>query len=247
MEFMDMANRFLTFQHMPWEGPGIHLQRSAKKWGVQLEVIEVWRQPIPDLAPYDALIVLGGEPNVDQEEIYPFLRAEKAAIRRSIEEDRPYLGFCLGHQLLAEALGANVGDNFCRSVGFIEGQMTKEGSHHPLLRRLPQTFPLFKWHAQAILPPVPKHIEVLVTSPECLVEAISVTQRAHIVGLQFDNHAATRANVTQWLKEDSHWLSHSPSVNPSKVLTDATMLEKSAGEQFEILFGNFMALVLDLN
>lgn len=239
-----MAKIFLTFQHMPWEGPGIHLIRSAEKRDIKLEVVEVWHEPIPDLAPYDALIVLGGGPNVDQEEKYPFLRAEKAAIRRSIEEERPYLGFCLGHQLLADALGANVGDNFCRSVGFIEGQLTKEGSHHPLLQRLPQTFSIFKWHAQAILPPVPKHIEVLVTSLECLVEAISVTNRPHIVGLQFDNHAATCANVTKWLEEDSNWLSHSPRVNPSKVLADAKLLEKSVGEQFEILFGNFMKLVL---
>jgi GMP synthase-like glutamine amidotransferase len=229
---------------MPWEGPGIHLIQSAKRWGVQLEVIEVWRKPIPELAPYDGLIVLGGEPNVSQEEKYPFLKPEKVAIRRSIEEDRPYLGFCLGHQLLADALGANVGDNFCRSVGFIEGQVTREGSHHPLLQRLPQTFSIFKWHAQAILPPVPKHIEVLVTSPECLVEAISITHRPHIVGLQFDNHAATCANVTKWLEEDSNWLSHSPSVNPSKVLADATLLEKSVGAHFNILFGNFMKLAL---
>ena len=229
---------------MPWEGPGIHLLRSAESRGVQLEVIEVWRQPIPDLAPYDALIVLGGEPNVNQEEKYPFLRAEKAAIRRFIDEDRPYLGFCLGHQLLADALGAKVGANFCQSVGFIEGQVTKEGSQHPLLQRLPQTLPLFKWHAQAILPPVPKHIEVLVTSSECLVEAISVTKRAHIVGLQFDNHAATRVNVGKWLEEDSEWLSYTPNINPSKVLTDAALLERQVGEQFEILFENFMKLVL---
>ena len=91
---------------------------------------------------------------------------------------------------------------------------------------------------------MPKHIEVLVTSTECLVEAISVTRRAHIVGLQFDNHAATPVNVTKWLEEDSEWLSHSQSLNPSKVLTDATLLERQAGEQFEILFGNFMELVL---
>jgi GMP synthase-like glutamine amidotransferase len=172
------------------------------------------------------------------------LRAEKAVIRQSLAEDRPYLGFCLGHQLLADALGANVGANFCRSVGFIDGQVTKEGSQHPLLRRLPQTLPLFKWHAQAILPPVPRHIEVLVTSSECLVEAISVAKRAHIVGLQFDNHAATPANVAKWLEEDMEWLSHSPSLNPSKVLADARLFERSVEEQFEVLFGNFMELVL---
>jgi GMP synthase-like glutamine amidotransferase len=239
-----MAKRFLTFQHMPWEGPGIHLQRSAKSWGVHLEVIELWHEPIPDLGAYDALIVLGGEPNVDQEDKFPFLRTEKAAIRRSIEEDRPYLGFCLGHQLLANALGANVGDNFCRSVGFIKGQVTKEGSQHSLLRHLPKAFPLFKWHAQAILPPVPKHIEVLVTSPECLVEAISVTNRPHIVGLQFDNHAATRKNVAKWLKEDAEWVSRLPNVSPARVFSDAGKLERTVGEQFEILFSNFVELVL---
>ena len=239
-----MAMRFLTFQHMPWEGPGIHLLRSAKRRGVKLEVVEVWHRPVPDLGPYDALIVLGGEPNVDQEEKYPFLRAEKAAIRGFIEENRPYLGFCLGHQLLADALGAKVGENFCRSVGFVEGQLTKEGSDHPLFQGLPQTFSLFKWHGQAILPPVPKHIDVLMTSPECLVEAVSVTDRPHVVGLQFDNHAATQVDVSKWLEEDSNWLSRPPSVDTSKVIPDATRLEKSVGEQFEILFDNFVELVL---
>jgi hypothetical protein len=90
---------------------------------------------------------------------------------------------------------------------------------------------------------VPKHIEVLVTSQECLVEAISITNRPYVVGLQFDNHAATQVNVTKWLEEDSNWLSRSPSINPSKVLSDVTRLEKSMGEHFEVLFDNFMKLV----
>lgn len=238
-----MTKRFLTIQHMPWEGPGIYLIRAAQKLGVQLDVIDVWRETIPDMSPYDALIVLGGEPNVDQETVYPFLKSEKVAIRRSIDEDRPYLGFCLGHQLLADALGAKVGDNFCRSVGFIQGKVTKEGALHPLFQNLPRTFPLFKWHTQAILTPLPKHIEVLVTSSECLVEAISVTDRPHVVGLQFDNHAASSANVAEWIAEDSAWLSRSPRVNPARVFQDAVNLEKSVGEQFEVLFSNFVEMV----
>jgi len=239
-----MTKDLLVFQHMPWEGPGRHLLRSAERHGAQFHVVETWHQPIPDVRSYDGLVVLGGSPNVDQEAQYPFLQDEKLAIRHVLEEDMPYLGFCLGHQLLADALGASVGPNFTLSVGFTHGLLTRAGVQHPLFHRLPDTFPLFKWHAQAILPPVPKHIEVLVTSSECLVEAISVTNRAHIVGLQFDNHAATRVNVAKWMEEDSEWLSHSPGVNPSKVLTDAALLERQVGEQFEILFGNFMKLVL---
>ena len=87
---------------MDWEGPGIHLLRSAEKVGVKLEVVEVWYQPIPDLAPYD-LACLGSwaaAPMSDQENVYPFLRAEKTAIRHIVENDKSYLGFCLGHQLL---------------------------------------------------------------------------------------------------------------------------------------------------
>lgn len=238
-----MAKRFLTLQHMPWEGPGLHLLRSAQNRGVELEVVEAWHEPIPDLAPYDALVVLGGQPNVDQEKDYPFLKAEKAAIRRSIEEDRPYLGFCLGHQLLADALGGRVAENYRLSVGFIQGQVTRAGTQHPVFRNLPETLPLFKWHAQAVLQPLPKHIDVLVTSSDCLVEAISVTDRPHIIGLQFDNHAATHVNVAQWLEGDSDWLSLSPHVNPLMVLKDAEKLEKAVGQEFEILFNNFVDLL----
>ncbi len=99
-----MMKRLLVFQHMPWEGPGQHLIRSAEKLRVGLDIVEVRHQPIPDISSYDGLIVLGGGLNVDQEEDYPFLKSEKEAIRRSLEADMPYLGFCLGHQLLADAL-----------------------------------------------------------------------------------------------------------------------------------------------
>lgn len=240
-----MEKRFLIFQHMPWEGPGVHLTGAARKRNVDLEVVEVWHEPIPDLAPYAALVVLGGEPNVDQEKEYPYLRVEKAAIRRSIDEERPYLGFCLGHQLLADALGAKVGENFCRSVGLIQGQVTREGSRHPLFRNLPRTLPIFKWHGQAVLQPLPKHMEVLVTSSECLVEAISVKHRPHIVGLQFDNHAATRKDVAQWVEGDTQWLSLSTCADPSAMLAEVERMEERMGQQFETIFNNFLDEVED--
>jgi len=119
-----MSKRFLVFQHMPWEGPGRHLIRSAEKLNVYLHIIEVWRQPIPDIGSYEGLLVLGGGPNVDQEDLYPFLSEEKEIIRNVIKKDMPYMGFCLGHQLLADVLGAEVGPNLMYSVGFIEGKLT---------------------------------------------------------------------------------------------------------------------------
>jgi len=235
-----MAKRFLVFQHMGWEGPGIHLLRSAEKLGVEFEVVEVWHQPIPDLSPYDGLLILGGSPNVDQENVYPFLRAEKTTIHRIIESDKSYLGFCLGHQLLSDVLGLRVGPNTRRSVGFIEGHLTSQGQQHPLFQNLPDTLPLFKWHGQAALPPVPNHVEVLVTSPDCQVEAISLRGKPHVIGLQFDNHAGSKLDAATWLEGDREWLSQPPQVDPTIVLTEAEKLETVMGEQFEILFENFI-------
>ena len=235
-----MGKRFLVFQHMAWEGPGEHLRRSAASRDLHLDVIEVWHQAIPDLQPYNGLIVLGGSPNVDQEEKYPFLRAEKAAIRKVLEADKAYLGFCLGHQLLAHVLGLKVGPNSCRSLGFIEGHLTRYGRQHPLFQNLPNSMPLFKWHAQAVLPPVPKNIEILVTSLECEVEAISVIGKPHVVGLQFDNHAGSIEDVTTWIEGDRNWLSSPPEVDTSRLLADAVRYETHVGEQFELVFDNYL-------
>jgi GMP synthase (glutamine-hydrolysing) len=238
-----MGKRFLVFQHMDWEGPGEHLRRSAASRDLHLDVIEVWHQAIPDLQPYNGLIVLGGSPNVDQEEKYPFLRAEKAAIRKVLEADKAYLGFCLGHQLLAHVLGLKVGPNPCRSLGFIEGHLTRYGRQHPLFQNLPNSMPLFKWHAQAVLPPVPKNIEILVTSLECEVEAISVIGKPHVVGLQFDNHAGSIEDVTTWIEGDQNWLSSPPEVDTSRLLADAVTYETHVGEQFELVFDNYLKLL----
>jgi GMP synthase-like glutamine amidotransferase len=128
-------------------------------------------------------------------------------------------------------------------VGFIEGHLTRDGRHHPLFENLPNTMPLFKWHGQAVLSPVPKHVEILVTSLECEIEAISLKGSPHIVGLQFDNHAASKKDVTTWIEGDRSWLSSPPEVDISMVLADAVRYETHVGEQFELVFDNYLKLI----
>lgn len=239
---MSESLRFLVVQHMPWEGPGVHLLRAAARFDVQFQGVEIWHRSIPDPLRFDGMIVLGGSPNVDQEVEYPFLTAEKEAIRRVIRAGKPFLGFCLGHQLLGHVLGAQVGPNFRRSVGFTEGRLTAAGRGHPLFQGLPDSFPLFKWHGQAVLRPLPEHLEVLVTSADCEMEAISLKGKPYIIGLQFDNHAACRMDAAVWLDGDRDWLSQPPEVDPALVLRDAERLQELMGAQFELFFGNFISL-----
>ncbi len=240
-----MARKVLVFQHNPWEGPGQFLLSAAKSRRIKLDIIRVWEEDIPEINGYTAMIVLGGGPNVDQENIYPFLTKEKKIIRRAIAQDIPYLGFCLGHQLLADALGASVGPNFQTSLGIIQGFLTHEGRLHPAFKDLPQHLPLFKWHSQAIQQPVPGHISILATSAECQVEAISLPGRPHILGLQFDNHAAAPENIKHWLSMDSKWLAtlRDKQLNPSAMLDDAQKNKAAIKQQFTKLFDNFFSLI----
>ncbi len=98
--------RILVFQHIECEHPGMFRNYFAEL-GVEWAVVELDQgQPIPNLNPYDALWVMGGPMDVWDVEEHPWLIQEKEAIRLWVKElKRPYLGLCLGHQLLADALG----------------------------------------------------------------------------------------------------------------------------------------------
>jgi GMP synthase (glutamine-hydrolysing) len=243
-----MALQLLVFQHSPWEGPGRFLQSAANRCDVRLQVIKVWQHSIPDLAPYDGLVVLGGSPHVDQVRQYPFLATEKRAIQRSLAEDRPYLGFCLGHQLLAEALGAKIGPNFAPSVGFTTGYLTEAGREHPVFSGIRKSMPLFKWHGQTVLTPLPRHLLVLGTSASCQVEALSVQDRPHLIGVQFDNHAADHRDVATWLRKDQKWLaSLSNEIEPAAILAEAKKRQADLDADFDCLFRNFLSLLQSSN
>ena len=138
------AKPFLVVQHMDWEGPGQHLLAAWQETGAGFRVLEAWHEPVPAVADFAGFIVLGGGPNVDEEEQFPYLAPLKAAIRQVIASGKAYLGFCLGHQLLAHVLGCRVGPLPKKSVGFISGELTPEGLAHPVLQGFPARPKLFK-------------------------------------------------------------------------------------------------------
>ena len=236
------AKGFLIVQHMEWEGPGQHLVAALKEAQVSCRMLEVWHEPVPPLIAYGGMVVLGGAPNVDEEEEFPYLKPLKAAIREVVASNRPYLGFCLGHQLLAHVLGCRVGPLPKKSVGFITGDLTAAGRAHPVFQGLPSQMRLFKWHGQGVLPPLPPEVTILATSAAAPVEALGVAGHPRVVGLQFDNHAAAR-DVEKWLNHDRQWALAGTGVDPEALVATAKSTEAAMGQEFRRFFANFLRLV----
>jgi GMP synthase-like glutamine amidotransferase len=187
--------RLLVFQHLPVENPGVFLELWAGA-GHSWDVVEFDRdQPIPQLEDYDLLAVMGGPMDVWQEEQFPWLRREKAAIRRWVAElDRPYLGICLGHQLLADALGGEVGLMRAAEVGIEPVQLTPAGEADPLFHNIGARIETLQWHG-AEVKRLPTGAIVLASSDTCTNQAIRVGRHAY--GLQF-HIEIVEATVTAW-------------------------------------------------
>jgi GMP synthase-like glutamine amidotransferase len=152
-------------------------------------------ESIPDLMPYDLLVAMGGPMDVWQEQIHPWLIAEKAAIRRWVKElGRPYLGICLGHQLLAEALGGKVTLMTKPEVGLAKVDLTPAGQRDPLLAGFGATVETFQWHG-AEISEVPEDTVVLAANSACAVQAIRCGRHAY--GFQY-HVEITVSTVTDW-------------------------------------------------
>jgi GMP synthase-like glutamine amidotransferase len=236
------AKRLLIVQHVDWEGPGQHLLAALLEGGVTFQVAEAWQEPLPPLDPFDGMIVLGGSPNVDEEAEFPYLIPLKAAIREVIAGGKAYLGFCLGHQLLANVLGCRVGPLPRKSVGFISGELTPAGKTHPVFHGLPETFDLFKWHGQGALPPLPAGVDILARSAAAPVEALGLADNPRIVGLQYDNHAVA-LDVANWLKHDGAWALEGSGADPEAMVATAVAQEAAMGRDFRRFMENFFRLI----
>lgn len=171
--------KLLVLQHHPAEHPGIFRAFLAED-GHSYDTVELDAgDALPGLDGYDALWVMGGPMDTWQQDAHPWLREEKALIREAVEErGLPFLGLCLGHQLLAEALGGEVKPSVAPEIGILDVQLTEAGASGVFFDGLPDIFPALQWHSAEVTA-LPPGAQVLATSPDCVVQAMKWGTRAY--------------------------------------------------------------------
>ncbi|MFT7557315.1 MAG: GMP synthase-like glutamine amidotransferase [Planctomycetota bacterium] len=170
--------RLLVFQHIDCEHPG-SLRRFLAQDNIEWDAVNLDQgEAIPDFEGYDALWVMGGPMDVWDVEEHPWLIAEKAAIRKWVGElKKPYLGLCLGHQLLADAMGGTCGPQRPPEIGILEVRLTAAGKQDPLFQGLPEQQKCLQWHSVQVAQE-PENTTVLASSETCRVQAMRVGDNA---------------------------------------------------------------------
>jgi GMP synthase-like glutamine amidotransferase len=236
--------RLLVLQHIPVEHPGV-FRDFLKEDGVDWNVVELdGGKPIPSLAGYDALWVMGGPMDVWEEERYPWLVDEKAVIREAVSErGMPFLGICLGHQLLADALGGEVAPMAQPEVGILDVELTPAGRSDPLLAGLPQGFKCLQWHGAEVVEP-PTDAAVLASSPACAVQALRVGENAY--GLQY-HVELTASTVSEWAQVSAYKQSLERVLGANalpRLDAEARLRMPAFNRDARRLYDNFMKLVV---
>jgi GMP synthase (glutamine-hydrolysing) len=101
-------------------------------------------EPLPGHDEVDGVVAMGGPMNVDDVAGYPALAAEREWLAEAVRRDMPVLGICLGAQLLARALGAQVRRGERPEIGFAAVEVGD--LHDPLVGALAPSTTVFHWH-----------------------------------------------------------------------------------------------------
>ncbi|CAB5511269.1 glutamine amidotransferase [Achromobacter anxifer] len=188
-----MSLNALAIRHVPFEDLGILAPVLAERgYGVQYLEAGVDAIDAAALSDADLVVILGGPIGVYETGRYPFLEQELHAIGQRLRQDKPTLGICLGAQLMAAALGAEVASTGRVEIGYAPLTLTAQGQESVL--SAVQSVPVLHWHGDQFA--IPEGASRLAETPGFPNQAYALGPR--ILGLQFHLEADS-SQIERWL------------------------------------------------
>lgn len=154
-------------------------------------------EPLPEISEISGIIVLGGAMGASDDARHPFLVPLRQLIKTIVKDGIPYLGICLGGQLLSAALGMPVVSCRWEELGTLQVSLTHKGETDPLFNGIPSPFTTFQWHHDSF--DLPDNSSLLASSPVCPHQAFRVGNNAW--GLQF-HPEVTEQIIRDWCAWD---------------------------------------------
>jgi GMP synthase-like glutamine amidotransferase len=146
------------------EGPGT-IEDYLRSGDIPYEIVDLSAGArIPVDGDFETLVIMGGPMSVHDKEKYPFLIEEERMVTDFIKSGRKVLGICLGAQIMAKALGADVYKGAEEETGWLDIELTDEGLQDTCMKSLANIdkagdpagiFKVFHWHGETF--DIPKH------------------------------------------------------------------------------------------
>jgi len=188
----------LVLQHIAAEDPGYikDLMEADGYTLTQIELDEGETIP-PNLDDFDAMLCMGGPMDTWMEDEYPWLVDEKRRIREwVVDRQKPFLGFCLGCQLLGEVLGGKVQASTPPEIGVLDIDMTPAATRDALFGGYPESVKAVQWHSYEVRG-LETNNEVTVLGSSDSTRYQIFKYREHAYAVQF--HIEVRTDtVMQW-------------------------------------------------
>jgi GMP synthase (glutamine-hydrolysing) len=194
----------LILKNIASEGPGT-IEDYLKARSVSYRVVELGQgEAPPPLDGFETVVVLGGPMAVYEMDGYPHLVTASRLIREALNSGKKLLGICLGAQMMAHCLGAEVYKGPAQEVGWLSVELTGEGVRDPLMRALAvhprvgdfwRAFKVFHWHGDTF--ELPMGARGLARSELYANQAFSYGDNAYAFQFHME---VTRAMVREWLE-----------------------------------------------
>ncbi len=193
-----MSKNILILQHIDIETPGYILDLMQRD-KCNLTAIELDEgEKIPNnLDQFDGMFCMGGPMDTWMETDYPWLIEEKKKIKEFVVDlSKPYLGFCLGCQLLGEVVGGNVVKSTPPEIGILDITMSETYPNDHLFGKFDSTIKALQWHSYEVQNLESNNdVTLLGSSPTTKYQIFKY--KNHAYGIQF--HIEIKNNtVSQW-------------------------------------------------